>query len=179
MCSTIFHASRVWRDNLHYRCPEAPDEEFARAADLLSLDHLLSELPDGVLGRALVGSPRVLLLDEADANLDAEARALVDQLVRAQRGRSTLIVVSHRAEVLEWADAIWRLDNGRLAAGDPTWRRAGPRLAPGAGAGERHDDGASDSHGDDASDGHDDSLGRATCRGSGASREPRSAGSAG
>jgi ABC-type multidrug transport system fused ATPase/permease subunit len=140
-------------DNLRYRWPEAPDEEFARAADLLSLDQLLSELPDGAetkvteggrnlsagqrqrlaLGRALVGSPRVLLLDEADANLDAEARALVDQVIRAQRGRSTLIVVSHR-EVLEWADAIWRLDNGRLAAADPTWRRAGPRLAPGAGA---------------------------------------------
>jgi len=121
-------------DNLRYRNPNAPPEELVRVIDLCSLDELLSELPDGpetrvieggknlsagqrqriALARALVGDPLVLLLDEADANLDAQARELVDRIIQTQRGRSTVLVVSHRPEVLEWADAIWRVEDGRL-----------------------------------------------------------------
>jgi ABC-type multidrug transport system fused ATPase/permease subunit len=138
-------------DNLRYRWPDAPEDELARTSSLLGVDRLLDELPDGdetkvveggrnlsagqrqrlALARALVGDPRVLLLDEADVNLDAEVRALVDHVIRAQRRRSTLLVVSHRPEVLEWADAIWRLEGGRLVsardvepAGEPS---RGPR----------------------------------------------------
>jgi len=62
----------------------------------------------------------VLLLDEADANLDEEARELMDRIVQTHRGRTTVLVVSHRPAVLEWADAIWHLDGGRLVdAGAP------------------------------------------------------------
>ena len=66
------------------------------------------------LARALVGDPRLLLLDEADANLDEEARGLLERIIRTQRGQRTMLVVSHRPEVLEWADAIWRIEGGRL-----------------------------------------------------------------
>jgi len=95
---------------------------------------VLSDLPDGLdtkvrdggknlsagqrqriaIGRALLGDPPVLLLDEADANLDAGARTVVDRVIREHGRRSTVIVVSHRPEILEWADAIWRMDGGRL-----------------------------------------------------------------
>lgn len=122
------------RKNLCYRWPDAPDDELDRVRRLCSLEELLNELPDGLdtrvteggrnlsagqrqrlaLARALVGDPRVLLLDEADANLDKSARALVDRIVQSQRGVRTVLVVSHRPEVLEWADAIWRLEDGRL-----------------------------------------------------------------
>jgi ABC-type bacteriocin/lantibiotic exporter with double-glycine peptidase domain len=95
---------------------------------------LLDELPEGAdtrvieggrnlsagqrqriaLARALLGDPRVLLLDEADSNLDQRARSLVDRVIQAQRGERTVLVVSHRAEVLRWADVIWRLEGGRI-----------------------------------------------------------------
>ncbi|MGI8804920.1 MAG: ABC transporter ATP-binding protein [Thermoleophilaceae bacterium] len=121
-------------ENLRYRCPDAPQEEIDRVAALCSLDGLLAELPEGIetrvveggtnlsagqrqrlsMARALVGEPAVLLLDEADANLDEEARALVDRIVKTQRGRRTVLMVSHQAAVLEWADAIWHLEDGRL-----------------------------------------------------------------
>jgi len=124
--------------NLRYRCPDAPEEEVMRVWSLCGLEEVLVDLPDGLqtkvrdggknlsagqrqriaLGRALLGDPQVLLLDEADANLDAGARAVVDRVIREQGRRSTVIVVSHRAEVLEWADAIWRMDGGRLVT-DP------------------------------------------------------------
>lgn len=121
-------------DNLRYRCPDASQREIDRVAALCSLDGLLAELPDGLatrvvegganlsagqrqrlsLARALLGDPAVLLLDEADSNLDEEARALVDRIVKTQRGRRTVLVVSHQAGVLEWADEIWHLEDGRL-----------------------------------------------------------------
>lgn len=121
-------------ENLRYRCPDAPPEELIRVIQVCSLNELLAELPDGgetrvveggrnlsagqrqriALARALVGEPPVLLLDEADANLDAKARELVDRIIQTQRGRSTVLIVSHRAEVLEWADAVWQLEGGRL-----------------------------------------------------------------
>jgi len=127
-------------ENLRYRWPEAPQEELERVAELCSIDDLVAELPEGLetriveggrnlsagqrqrlsVARALVGDPAVLLLDEADANLDDEARELMDRIVQTHRGRKTVLVVSHRPAVLEWADAIWHLDGGRLVdAGAP------------------------------------------------------------
>jgi len=124
--------------NLRYRCPDAPEEELMRVWSLCGLHDVLSDLPDGLetrvrdggknlsagqrqriaIARALLGDPPVLLLDEADANLDAGARTVVDRVIREHGRRSTVIVVSHRPEILEWADAIWRMDGGRLVA-DP------------------------------------------------------------
>lgn len=129
-------------ENLRYRQPDATPEELARVVQDCSLGPLLAELPEGIetrvveggrnlsagqrqrisLARALVGNPKVLLLDEADANLDREARELIDRIIRTQRGRRTVLVVSHRPEVLEWSDEIWRLEDGRLTVdADASW----------------------------------------------------------
>jgi len=122
------------QDNLRYRWPEAPEEELERVRALCGIDALMAELPQGAatrirdggrnlssgqrgrlaLARALVGGPRVLLLDEADANLDRVARGVVDRVIETLRGSCTLVVVTHRTEVLEWADAVWRIEAGRL-----------------------------------------------------------------
>jgi ABC-type multidrug transport system fused ATPase/permease subunit len=125
--------------NLRYRWPDAPDGELEKVRRLCGLDALLAELPEGAqtrvieggrnlsagqrqriaLARALLGDPRVLLLDEADSNLDEDARSLVDDVIRSQRGERTVVVVSHRPEVLAWADTAWRLENGRLETAVP------------------------------------------------------------
>jgi len=122
--------------NLRYRWPDAPAQELERVRELCGLDDLVDALPDGdatmirdggvnlsagqrqrlTLARALVGDPRVLLLDEADANLDADARRVVDRVVRQLRGCCTILLVSHRPEALELADAVWGLQEGRLVA---------------------------------------------------------------
>jgi ABC-type multidrug transport system fused ATPase/permease subunit len=135
--------------NLRYRRPDAPEEELARIRRLCGIDSILAELPDGAetrvveggrnlsagqrqriaLARALLGDPRVLLLDEADSNLDEKARSIVDRVIQDQRGERTVVVVSHRPDVLRWADAVWRLEEGRL---DAVRARANvkPRLVP-------------------------------------------------
>jgi ABC-type multidrug transport system fused ATPase/permease subunit len=120
--------------NLRYRAPDAPGTEVQRVRELCGIDALLDELPEGAatrvveggknlsagqrqriaLARALLGDPRVLLLDEADANLDDAARELSDRVIQAQRGERTVLVVSHRPEVLGWADAVWQLEGGQI-----------------------------------------------------------------
>lgn len=120
--------------NLRYRRPEAAPEELERVIELCGLEPLLQRLPEGLrsrvgeggqrlsagerqrvaLARAVLGRPRLLLLDEADANLDGIARATLKRVVAAIRGKMTVLVVTHRSELAEGADVIWRLDDGRL-----------------------------------------------------------------
>jgi ABC-type multidrug transport system fused ATPase/permease subunit len=66
------------------------------------------------IARAIVKNPRVLVLDEATSNLDAESELLVQEaLARIMRGRTTL-VVAHRLSTVRDADRIVVLDDGRL-----------------------------------------------------------------
>jgi ATP-binding cassette subfamily B protein len=131
--------------NLRYRWPDAPEEELCRVAVLLGLDELFAGLPEGkqsriaergaglsagqrqhlLLARALLGEPAVLLLDEADTNLDSEAIAVVDRVL-AER-RCTVLVATHHHRRVRGADQVWYLDGGRLVeAGSPaTLLRAG------------------------------------------------------
>ena len=142
--------------NLCYRWPDAPRHEVERVMTLCGLDEVVATLPDGVdtriaeggaglsagqrqrlsLGRALLGNPSVLLLDEADANLDRAAATVVDDVLTAHPG--TTLVVTHRRERLATADVVWCLEDGRLVevgppdellAGDgPTARLFGPAM---------------------------------------------------
>ncbi len=157
--------------NLRYRWPDAPEEETARVRSLCGVDDVLAELPEGAetriseggrglsagqrqriaLARALLGNPRVLLLDEADANLDPQASAVVDRVLADYEG--TVLLVTHRADRLAAADAIWHLEAGKLVdagpaaevlAAGPTARlfatKAGPQAdPPGASAAARAD----------------------------------------
>lgn len=66
------------------------------------------------IARAIVGDPRILILDEATSSLDAESEWLVQQgLERASAGRTTL-VIAHRLATVRQADRIVFLDGGRV-----------------------------------------------------------------
>jgi ATP-binding cassette, subfamily B, bacterial len=64
--------------------------------------------------RQQLGSPRLLLLDEADANLDPRSSSVLQHVLRAVAGQATVLVVTHRRAILEAADAVWHLRDGRL-----------------------------------------------------------------
>lgn len=118
--------------NLRYRWRDAPIEEITRVWQLCGIDQVLAELPQGeetrvseggvglsagqrqriTLARAILGNPPLLLLDEVDANLDAQATAIVDRVLAEHRG--TVLLITHRAERLVAVDEIWYLENGRL-----------------------------------------------------------------
>ena len=66
------------------------------------------------IARSLLRDPRILILDEATSELDADTeRAVLDE-VYSDRGRRTLIVVAHRMETVVSADLIAVMDRGRL-----------------------------------------------------------------
>ncbi len=133
-------------ENLRYRLPDASDEDVATVRERCEIDELIARLPDGAdtriarlgaglsagerlrvaLGRALLGDPPILLLDEVEANLDARSTEIVERVVAAHQG--TVLFVTHRLEMARLADAVWHLDEGRLMAAGPT----DLVLAPGA-----------------------------------------------
>jgi ATP-binding cassette subfamily B protein len=66
------------------------------------------------LARALAFDPRLLILDEATANVDEATEALLQEaLAEALRGRSSLII-AHRLSTIADADRILVLEGGRL-----------------------------------------------------------------
>ncbi|MDA0564219.1 ABC transporter ATP-binding protein/permease [Streptomonospora sp. S1-112] len=119
-------------DNVRYADPKADARRLHEAVRASGLDELLAELPQGLrtpvresgaglsagqqqrvaLARALLPGPRLLLLDEADAHLDARAAEVVDRVIAGFPG--TVIVVAHRPERLRSADVVWHLDRGLL-----------------------------------------------------------------
>ncbi len=67
------------------------------------------------IARAILANPRILVLDEATSNLDAESEALVQEaLSRLMVGRTTL-VIAHRLSTVRDADRIVVLEDGRIA----------------------------------------------------------------
>jgi ABC-type multidrug transport system fused ATPase/permease subunit len=124
------------RDNIAYGRPEATDEEVRDAARRAKADEFIDRLPQGyatpvgarglglsggqreriALARALLTSPRVLLLDNATGSLDAhtESEVLAD-LARRLHDCTTLIV-AYRSSTLAIADRVVVLDRGRIVA---------------------------------------------------------------
>lgn len=122
------------RDNIRYGRLEATDEEIVEASKAVGLHELVSRLPEGYdmpirergrnlsvgqrqlisFARALLADPRILILDEATANIDTFTELIVQQgLNRLLRGR-TALVIAHRLSTIKGADNIVVLDKGRV-----------------------------------------------------------------
>lgn len=66
------------------------------------------------IARALIHRPRLLILDEATSNLDAEGQAAVVATVSGLRGRLTIVAVAHQDPLIQAADRVYRMADGRL-----------------------------------------------------------------
>lgn len=66
------------------------------------------------LARALLHQPNILLLDEANANLDASSERQMLEVLRAYAQQHLVIMVSHRPLALDYADVVYRLEAGTL-----------------------------------------------------------------
>jgi len=114
---------------------EADDADIVRAAKAAGAHDLILRLPKGYdtelgeagsilsagqrqrvgLARTLYGDPKVVVLDEPNANLDADGEAALAEAITELRSRGTTIVmVSHKPNVLAQADKLMMIRNGRV-----------------------------------------------------------------
>lgn len=114
--------------NLRYRFPSASPQQLQEVIRLCAIDEVIADLPDGLrtrvneggrnlsagqrariaLARALLGAPPILLLDEADANLDSNSDDLIESVLREYQG--TILMVSHRYSGPASMDQVWHMD---------------------------------------------------------------------
>jgi len=115
-------------------------EKIVQAAKLAGVHELILRLPDGYdtviggiggilsggqrqrigLARALYGSPRLLVLDEPNSNLDDQGeKELVEALQRAKALGCTIVVITHRKQVLQCVDKILVMREGTVFAYGP------------------------------------------------------------
>jgi ABC-type multidrug transport system fused ATPase/permease subunit len=122
------------RDNIAYGRDIASPADIVRAARDAHAHDFITGFPDGydtvigergtklsggqkqriALARAVLADPRVLILDEATSNLDAESEAAVQAaLSRLMRDRTT-IIVAHRLSTVRHADRIVVIEGARI-----------------------------------------------------------------
>ncbi len=124
------------RDNIAFGVPDVDQELVEAAARAAQAHPFIEELPDGydtvigergitlsggqrqrlAIARALVIDPRILILDDATASVDATTESLIRAgLTAAMRDRTT-IVIAHRLSTISLADTIVVLEHGRIVA---------------------------------------------------------------
>jgi ATP-binding cassette subfamily B protein len=120
--------------NLRYAKADATSAEIRQACELAQMWELISSLPDGLqtmvgergyrlsggekarlaIARLILKNPKIVLLDEATAHLDAENEALVQLAFKEVLKNRTSIVIAHRLSTVRDADQILVLDKGRI-----------------------------------------------------------------
>ena len=126
------------RENIA-RLGAGDDEAVIAAAQLAGAHEMIVELPQGyetqigdngvllsggqrqriALARALYGDPKFLVLDEPNANLDTAAENRLLQTLGALKARATIVLITHRLNILGLADKILLLRKGAVEAFGP------------------------------------------------------------
>lgn len=122
------------KDNIRLLNESISDEQIVEAARFVQADKFIEELPGEYdakvvergasfssgqkqlisFASTIVRDPKILILDEATANIDTETEALIQQgLERMREGRTT-VAIAHRLSTIRDADQILVLDNGEI-----------------------------------------------------------------
>lgn len=127
--------SGTLRENLRWRNPDADDAEIAKALSTAQAAEFVEKLSQGydtpilqggknlsggqkqrlTIARALVGNPRVLMLDDSASALDFATDAALRRAISQDTRGMTVILVSQRANTVKNADRIIVLDEGNIA----------------------------------------------------------------
>jgi ATP-binding cassette subfamily B protein len=124
------------RDNIAFGMPDAPHEAVEAAARAAQAHEFILGLPLGyetvvgergitlsggqrqriAIARALLIDPRILILDDATASVDATTEAKIREALREVMRDRTTIIIAHRLSTIALADEIVVLEHGRIAA---------------------------------------------------------------
>lgn len=129
-----FLFSRSIAENIRFSRPKASMADVQEAARLANAHDFIQALPEGYqtrileggvnlsvgqrqlisIARAILASPRILILDEATANIDTVSEALIQQAIAKVLQSRTALVIAHRLSTIRSADLICVIDQGRI-----------------------------------------------------------------
>ena len=121
-------------ENVGYARPGATREEILSACRIAHCDEFISQFPNGYdtvvgergiklsggqrqrvsIARAILASPRILILDEATSSLDSESEQMIQDGLRNLRAGRTTFVIAHRLSTIRSADQILVLEEGQV-----------------------------------------------------------------
>ncbi|WP_417537821.1 type I secretion system permease/ATPase [Marinomonas sp.] len=127
------------KDNIVMGVPYMEDDAIIRAADLSGVSEFANRKPSGLdsnvgergallsggqrqsiaIARALLFDPPILILDEPTASMDNTTEARMKRRLMEGIKDKTLILITHKASMLDMVDRIIVMDNGRLIADGP------------------------------------------------------------
>lgn len=120
--------------NIRLYNPDMPFSEVRAAAEFVQADKFIAQLPDGydhkvtergstfssgqrqllAFARTMAADPKILVLDEATANIDTETEVAIQTgLERMRKGRTT-IAIAHRLSTIQDAELILVLHQGEI-----------------------------------------------------------------
>jgi ABC-type multidrug transport system fused ATPase/permease subunit len=129
------------RENISYKKPDATDGEIEEAVIAAGLEHTVKRLPlelntivgeNGIglsvgerqriqIARILLARPRILIMDEATANLDYATEGEIKTSIEKIRKYNTVIIIAHRFSMVRDADYVVVLDEGKvIESGSPS-----------------------------------------------------------
>jgi ATP-binding cassette subfamily B protein len=131
-----FLFSTTVAENIAYGAAWATREQIVTAARQAQADDFIRQLPDGydtrvgergltlsggqrqriAIARALLMNPRVLILDDATASVDATTEAQIRAGLREVMSGRTTLIIAHRLSTIALADEIVVVDDGRIVA---------------------------------------------------------------
>ncbi len=123
------------RENIRYGRLEATDEEIEEAAKTVGAHNFILRLHDGYdtmlhergqnlsvgqrqlisFARAIIADPRILILDEATANVDTRTEMVIQEALDRLLKNRTSFVIAHRLSTIRNADRVVVLESGRIA----------------------------------------------------------------
>ena len=129
-----FLFSTTVRENIKYKHEDATDDQMIAAAKAVGAHDFIMRLEDGYdtplqergvnlsvgqrqlvsFARAIVADPRILILDEATANIDSYTEMLIQRALGTLLQGRTAIVIAHRLSTIRGADKIVVLDMGEV-----------------------------------------------------------------
>jgi ABC-type multidrug transport system fused ATPase/permease subunit len=131
-----FLFSATVAENIAYARPDATRDEIEEAARRAQAHDFITRLPEGydtrvgergltlsggqrqrlAIARALITTPRILILDDATSSVDASTERDIKTALSAASDSTTTFIIAHRLSTIALADEIIVLEDGRLVA---------------------------------------------------------------
>lgn len=135
MLQTVFLFSGTIKSNIVLRDESLTDDEVWEACKYVNADKFISRLDDGLdhevrefgnnfsagqrqlisFARTVLYKPKIMILDEATANIDTETEQLIQDSLERIMNIGTMLIVAHRLSTIQHSDNIIVLADGQIA----------------------------------------------------------------